>query len=118
MNKSILLIDDDEDLREVMSMALAAVGYDVTDFADGKIALAGMRESDSSPGLIVVDYNMPQMDGPSFIHKVRTELDCDAPIIMCSASDSFHDLPDDVMILQKPMDLEELINLASAELPL
>jgi signal transduction histidine kinase/CheY-like chemotaxis protein len=114
--RKILVIDDDDDLREVISWALSREGYAVHSYSNPGDALDSLRNGRHSPQLIVVDYHMDSMNGCEFlVHKdkiLQTEVK-ECPVVMISAS------PDEAMkfapeglykeILSKPLDLEALI---------
>jgi two-component system, chemotaxis family, chemotaxis protein CheY len=69
MAKKILIVDDSESIRELVSLTLEAVGYAVDKGIDGidAIKLLDGREVN----LIITDLNMPNMDGIQFIREVR-----------------------------------------------
>ncbi len=69
MAKKIMVIDDSASLREVVSIALRAAGYEVTEAADGKDALAKLDASKIN--LVICDVNMPVMDGITFVREVK-----------------------------------------------
>ncbi|HBX49893.1 MAG TPA: two-component system response regulator [Bacteroidales bacterium] len=73
MNKSILIVDDSESIREVVSFTLENAGYSVLISNDGKDALKFLdgRKID----LIITDLHMPEMDGISLIKEVRRNPD-------------------------------------------
>jgi two-component system, chemotaxis family, chemotaxis protein CheY len=76
----ILLVDDSRTIRNIQKNTLKGLGYtDVTEAADGVEALVAL--SKSRPNLMLVDWNMPNMDGITLIKKVR-ETDKKLPIIM------------------------------------
>lgn len=76
----ILLVDDSRTIRNIQKKALASAGYtDVSEAADGVEALAAIQAS--RPDLVLVDWNMPNMDGITLIRKVR-ETDKELPMIM------------------------------------
>lgn len=69
--KSILLIDDDQDIREACTELLCNAGYDVDSARDGYDALKKIEAS--AYDLIVVDINMPLVDGIDFyLRAIRT----------------------------------------------
>ncbi len=70
MNR-ILVIDDDEDLREMMHLILAADGNDVEVASDGAAGIARLRERTFD--LVVTDIFMPDQDGIETIALVRSE---------------------------------------------
>ena len=67
--KTILLVDDDEQVREFFVFALRRSGYDVIEADSGAVALEMARHY--LPDLIVSDINMPGGDGQSLLHDVR-----------------------------------------------
>ena len=73
MTHPICIIDDDDDVREVMTFALEYEGMAAIKFNRASLALealAGMTK-DQYPALIFVDYLMPEMDGLEFISKLK-----------------------------------------------
>jgi two-component system chemotaxis response regulator CheY len=76
----ILLVDDSRTIRNIQKNTLKSLGYtDILEASDGLEALNYV--SKERPGLILVDWNMPNMDGITLIKKVR-ETDKALPIIM------------------------------------
>jgi len=67
-----LVIDDSRTMRRVLSRLLTGLGFDVAEAADGQHALEQMRAG-PLPRLCLVDWNMPVMDGYTFVHRVREE---------------------------------------------
>jgi two-component system chemotaxis response regulator CheY len=70
MSKKVLVIDDSESIRALVSMMLENAGYEVDKAVDGNDALALLDGRDLN--LIITDLNMPNMDGITLIKKVRT----------------------------------------------
>jgi CheY-like chemotaxis protein len=66
----ILIVDDDEDIRDVVGMLLEVEGFQVAKARDGMDALAQL-EAGPLPSLILVDMMMPRMDGESFVAAIR-----------------------------------------------
>ncbi len=78
----ILLVDDSRTIRNIQKNALAALGHtDVVEAADGVEALSAI--SAEAPDLMLLDWNMPNMDGLTLLKKVR-EKGLTVPIIMCT----------------------------------
>ena len=76
----ILLVDDSRTIRNIQKNTLAGMGHtDVLEAADGQEALTVLAAQ--RPDLMLVDWNMPNMDGIALIRKVR-ETDKTLPIIM------------------------------------
>ncbi len=68
---SILVIDDEEGVRQVVAKVLEREGHDVIEASDGKVAFGLMR--DNEPDLVVCDLFMPEMDGVEVLRKLRRE---------------------------------------------
>ncbi len=69
MSKNILIVDDSESIREVVSFTLENEGYSVLVGVDGKDALKFLDGSHID--LIITDLHMPEMNGIEFIKHVR-----------------------------------------------
>jgi two-component system chemotaxis response regulator CheY len=72
MPKKVLVVDDSAAIRQSITYVLQQGGYEVVEAKDGMDALSvleGMEAAD----LIITDVNMPNMDGISFIRKVRED---------------------------------------------
>lgn len=65
----ILLVDDDDSVRNTLAMLLTSAGYDVAAASDGFEALLHLKRA--LPGLIISDLNMPRMSGFEFLSVVR-----------------------------------------------
>jgi len=63
---SVLVIDDDEDIRETLRAVLEDQGFTVACAANGREALDVLLQSTSTPALILLDLTMPEMDGWAF----------------------------------------------------
>ncbi len=74
----VLVVDDSEGLREIMSIGLRARGYEVSQAADGRRALDLQREQPYE--VIVTDLFMPEMDGIETIETLRQEFPATAII--------------------------------------
>ena len=68
---TILVIDDDESMRDLLRLHLAAAGYDVEVAADA--IAAGYMVLRNPPDLIITDVNMPHLDGFEFIEALRSD---------------------------------------------
>jgi len=83
MNKNILIVDDDPHIRDVISFALEKAGMAVSLANDGKQALEQFKQSDCD--LIVLDINMPEMDGLECCREIRKT--SEVPILFLSSRD-------------------------------
>jgi CheY-like chemotaxis protein len=83
---SILVVDDDPALRELLRRLLEREGYAVQEAENGRAALERLREA--PPGLILLDLMMPEMDGFDFVAAVRADKAWRTiPIIVVTAKD-------------------------------
>jgi two-component system chemotaxis response regulator CheY len=69
MPKKILVVDDSESIRALLSMILENAGFEVARAIDGKDALDVLETQ--SFHLIITDLNMPRMDGISLVKEIR-----------------------------------------------
>jgi DNA-binding response OmpR family regulator len=81
MSHSILLVEDDDNLREVLAANLRREGYEVLEASEGEQALAVARNH--APDLIILDVMLPGLDGLSICRILRAEMA--TPIILLTA---------------------------------
>ena len=77
----VLVIDDSRAVRMIIGSILGELGMDVVEAADGRQALAKLEENPDVE-LMLVDWNMPQMNGFDFIRAVRSQRAYDGVRIM------------------------------------
>ncbi len=70
-NKKILVVDDEESIRELLEAVLGEEGYDVVTAADGKECLAKLKKI--KPDLVLLDMMMPGMSGREVCEKIRAD---------------------------------------------
>jgi two-component system NtrC family sensor kinase len=70
MKKTILLVDDEADLREVLDIALSDIGYDVLTAENGKQALNILKEINVP--VVITDIKMPGIDGIELLRKIKS----------------------------------------------
>ena len=83
MPRTILIADDDPHIRQLLVFALAKAGLDTIEAGDGEATLAAAEAS--SPDLIVLDINMPRMDGIEVCRRLRAT--SEVPILFLSSRD-------------------------------
>jgi CheY-like chemotaxis protein len=83
MPLSVLIVDDDELERALIGSRLAQRGIQVGEAADGAQALERLRR-EKIP-VVIVDWQMPVMDGIEFVERLRTEVGGDTYVIMLTA---------------------------------
>lgn len=115
--RKIMVIDDNEDIRDAVTESLEDVGYGVWGAANGAIAIDALRESNDLPCLILLDLMMPVMDGAQFLQEMRKDPRLSAlPVIVVTAGDSAIAKATDLGThgrLLKPVQLNELLSTVS-----
>lgn len=82
-----MIVDDSRMIRRVASRILKDMGFDVTDAPNGQEALESCRLT--MPDAILLDWNMPVMDGFAFLKALREEKGGDKPVVVfCTAERS------------------------------
>lgn len=114
MPKTVLVIDDDVGLQQMLELALREAGYEVAFASDGEEALALLETL--RPDLILCDIMMPEMDGVQFFAAIRERLRYEGiPIIVLTALGRrawFADLEaEGVVFVPKPFNVEHLLHL-------
>ncbi|MFN8636434.1 MAG: response regulator [Chloroflexota bacterium] len=104
---SILVVDDEAPIRELLAWVLRDLGYTVQEAIDGRQAIE--LASENPPDLVISDVMMPVMGGKELCRWVKTELEPPPPVILISSvgahvargsgADAF---------VHKPFDLDEL----------
>jgi two-component system chemotaxis response regulator CheY len=66
-----LIIDDSRAMRTILSRIVSGLGFEISQAGDGKQGLAVLQSEPALPNLIMVDWNMPEMNGYDFVCAVR-----------------------------------------------
>jgi two-component system OmpR family response regulator len=106
-----VVVDDEDSLTDLLSMALRYEGWDVRTAADGRGALSTIREF--KPDVVVLDVMMPDLDGMAVLSRLRADGD-QVPILFLTAKDSVDDRVAGLTVggddyVTKPFSLEELV---------
>ena len=80
MSRTCLVVDDSRVVRKVARRILEANGFEVAEAVDGQKALDACRER--LPDCILLDWNMPIMDGLTFLRHLRKEFGPDNPLVV------------------------------------
>jgi CheY-like chemotaxis protein len=118
MSKSILVVDDDQSLRELLKLHLSAAGYAVNTAADG--IEAGYFVLRSPPDLIITDVNMPHMDGYTFVEALKADKSLPKiPVIFLTSMDDFDRGKElgAVGYITKPVRADRLLAVVAENLP-
>lgn len=105
----LLVVEDDRDLREVLSESLRLEGYDVMEAVDGADALERLLGG-ASPALVILDLIMPRMDGRQLLAAMRADgALAEIPVVLVTGTPP-RDLVGEVQaMLKKPVGIEELL---------
>jgi CheY-like chemotaxis protein len=105
MAHPVLVVDDDEVMRDALVTLLSGEGYEVVSASNGREALDRLRET--TPSVILLDYAMPVMDGLAFREAQKADARLSSiPVILLTA----HRVTtfDALAILPKPLSYEML----------
>lgn len=81
MSKMVLIVDDSASMRQLVSFALKDAGYEVIEASNGKDAISKLGSAKVE--MVITDLNMPEMDGISFIKRMRSTPGCKfTPVLM------------------------------------
>ena len=108
----VLIVEDDEDLREMMAQLLTLEGFQTAAVANGREALEYLHQS-ARPDVILLDLMMPVMDGWEFRrHQKEDPAIAPVPVIVLSALDHARaGNLDATAFLKKPLDFDRLLTL-------
>lgn len=105
---SVLLVEDDPDIRELMSTLLTLAGFDTVACASAEAALEELREQPFD--LLLTDYMLPHRTGGWLLEQASAEGLIDAtPVLVVTAYPDAADVRG-YEIIQKPFDLEQLVS--------
>ncbi len=108
--KSVLIVDDNDDIREVLEMVLEQEGYVVSQACNGHEALN--MAARAMPDLILLDMKMPVMNGWEFAAALRRAHPLRAPIVVLSAAEDARRRAAEIGAqgwVGKPFDLNDLL---------
>jgi DNA-binding response OmpR family regulator len=111
--RMILVVEDDDDLRELEARFLERASFRVSTARDGVEALA--RVALEMPAAIFLDMCMPSMDGPTFAREFRARHDHLAPIVVVTAAQSARARAAEIDadgFIGKPFELKDFIRAA------
>ncbi len=117
MNKNILLVDDDANLRAILRGCLEMAGYTCIEAKDGQDARDKLQNA--SPDLIVTDHEMPKVTGLELIKGLKSQKSTEAiPVIFYSglltADLKTHALQAGaIVVLEKPFPLKQFLELVA-----
>lgn len=124
MTKKVCIIDDDDDVRDIMSYALQNEAIDTMTFKNARLALEALPKLSPNdyPGLIIVDFLMPEMNGVHFVETLMEKFPDTLgaiPIALSTANrmvEGVERLPERVIRFPKPIELDEFLHLVQRHL--
>jgi len=114
----ILIVDDDESIRQIVRLCLTDEGFEVAEASNGQAALDAVGTF--QPGLILLDLRMPVMDGWEFARRYERLPGPHAPIVAFVAALNAEQECATLTtagILAKPFDLDDLLKAVRGQLP-
>jgi two-component system OmpR family response regulator len=107
----VLVVDDEPNITELVSLGLRYEGFDVSSAHDGRGALRAVREV--KPELVILDVTMPDIDGLEVVRRMRAE-NIWMPVIFLTARDAVEDKIAGLTVggddyIAKPFSLDELV---------
>jgi DNA-binding response OmpR family regulator len=109
----ILVVDDEHDFRAIVTHVLERGGYDVVSAPNGEDGIKMF--SDYGPALVVLDGNLPDMDGIDVCRRIRqTEKGKTVPVVMCTVRSAVGTVGEGLSAgvtdyVVKPFEMEELL---------
>jgi CheY-like chemotaxis protein len=111
---SVLVVDDDESVRLILSEQLRDLGLEVTVAEDGRQALEMLEQGGDRPEFVLTDFSMPRLDGMGLLAAVRGKWPCIKGAIMTgNPQENLADCDPGVTVIRKPIDPAELKRLLS-----
>jgi two-component system chemotaxis response regulator CheY len=110
--KSCLIVDDSKVIRMVAKKILTELGFQTEEAQDGKVALE--RCINQMPDAVLLDWNMPNMNGLEFLHELRKLPGGDVPIVVfCTTENDIEHIQEAITAganeyIMKPFDSEIL----------
>lgn len=114
MAPKILIIDDEDEIRENISRIFELSEYTVFSAANGKDGL--IKAKRHSPDIIICDVMMPEMDGITFLNFLQSDLEISSiPVIFLTARANENDIKNGLkygaeIFINKPFDIDDLLN--------
>jgi two-component system chemotaxis response regulator CheY len=118
-SSTVLIIDDDADIRELLRIVLEGEGYPVNLAADGLDALEQLKAG-ARPALILLDLMTPGMDSEDFLKRLREGPCAKTPVVIMSGHNAAQKTSKELKAaccLTKPVEFEELLKTVKRFMP-
>lgn len=109
-DRTILVVEDEADLRETLAIALEHEQFEVRQSGNGRDALCLLESSIALPSVILLDLMMPVMNGATFMRELRARPRlAQIPVVVLSAAVQYIETPGATAAFRKPVSLEVLV---------
>lgn len=110
MTETILVVDDDAGIRELLRLKLESSGFNVDLRSSGEKCLTYLEE-EPPPDLVLLDVKMPKVSGLEVLERIRTDLDAEPPVVLLTRADlpADDDMAGATDYLRKPFRVQEVI---------
>jgi len=120
---TILVVDDNKDIRDLITLILEDEGFGVIGADGGKVALATLREK--HPDLVLLDIMMPEMSGYQVLREIRADKESvinKTPVVMLTAKSQVADIDEAIeagatSYIVKPFIADSLVEKVASFLP-
>jgi len=110
----VMIVDDDPNVRELLAELLTQNGYAVSEAANGRAALEALEAMAEKPRVVLVDLNLPVMDGRALVREVKARPAlADIPVLLLSSSAHVEDAARELGVagaLKKPVDVPAMLS--------
>lgn len=111
--KTVLVVEDDRDIRWALTEGLESEGYNVVTAQDGREGLDKVR-LEPRPHLVLLDFMMPVMTGREFLdHLLADQALKSIPVVIVSATTGSFSTQGATEVLRKPFDLDILLGVVA-----
>jgi CheY-like chemotaxis protein len=115
----LMVVDDDDDIRETFADVLRDEGFEVVEAQHGEAALR-LLQSGARPSLILIDQTMPVLNGRGFrLAQLADQAIADIPIVLMTAASAVDELVSEMQpagVIKKPVGLEPLLEIVASVL--
>lgn len=109
--RAILVVDDDADARDALASLLESEGYRAAQVENGQRAIAHLQSTLHPPALILLDLEMPVMDGRQFLARLPQVKGAVRPIVIVITGQDPRIVSGAVAVFRKPIQLDQLLSL-------
>ena len=112
MTRTVLIVDDDAGIRELLRFKLEKHDFEVATSANGHECLDYL-DTEPLPDLVLLDIMMPYMDGFEVLDRIRNEIEPALPVVLLTAAESREEIDDGVDVadhIGKPFPMNEVVD--------